>query len=121
MAMPGEPSVTSSARFSGGIDTVISVEEVARQAQAIAQEVPVASLDTLTGNAPHLRIDNLRAGYGRMEILHDFNLRIGRKQALCLIGPIPRCTTRAGRVYFSWPSGPSTMLEAWSTSRFQTE
>jgi branched-chain amino acid transport system ATP-binding protein len=87
MAMPGEPSVTSSARFSGGIDTVISVEEVARQAQVIAQEVPVASLDTLTGNAPHLRIDNLRAGYGRMEILHDFNLRIGRKQALCLIGP----------------------------------
>jgi branched-chain amino acid transport system ATP-binding protein len=87
MTMSGEPSVTSSARFSGGIDTVISVEEVARQAQAIAQEVPVASLDALTGNAPHLRIDNLRAGYGRMEILHNFNLRIGRKQALCLIGP----------------------------------
>jgi len=87
MAMPGEPSVTSSARFSGGINNVISVEEVARQAQAIAQDVPLASLDALADNAPHLRIDNLRAGYGRMEILHDFNLRIGRKQALCLIGP----------------------------------
>ena len=87
MAMPGEPPITSSARFSGGIDTVISVEEVARQAQAIAQDVSVAELDALAGNAPHLRIDDLRAGYGRMEILHDFNLRIGRKQALCLIGP----------------------------------
>jgi branched-chain amino acid transport system ATP-binding protein len=87
MAMSGEPSITSSARFSGGIDTVISVEEVARQAQAIAQDVSLSDLDALAGNAPHLRIDDLRAGYGRMEILHDFNLRIGRKQALCLIGP----------------------------------
>ena len=87
MAMSGEPSITSSARFSGGIDTVISVEEVTRQAQALAQDVSIAELDALAGNAPHLRIDDLRAGYGRMEILHDFNLRIGRKQALCLIGP----------------------------------
>src|SRR5690349_3616396 len=73
--------------FSGGIDTVISVDEVARQAQAIAQDVPLSKLDALVGDAPYLRIDNLRAGYGRMEILHDFNLRIGRKQSLCLIGP----------------------------------
>jgi branched-chain amino acid transport system ATP-binding protein len=87
MAMSGEPSITSSARFSSGIDSVISVEEVARQAQAIAQDVSLSDLDALAGNAPHLRIDDLRAGYGRMEILHDFNLRIGRKQALCLIGP----------------------------------
>src|SRR4029079_3600072 len=66
---------------------VISVEGVARQAQAIAREVPVSKLDALVGGEPHVRIDDLRAGYGRMEILHDFNLRIGRKQALCLIGP----------------------------------
>lgn len=87
MAMSGEPSVTPSARFSGDIDTVISVEEVARQAQAIARDVSLAELDALAGGTPHLRIDNLRAGYGRMQILHDFNLRIGHKQALCLIGP----------------------------------
>jgi len=49
--------------------------------------VPLSKLDALVGNAPYLHIDNLRAGYGRMEILHDFNLRIGRKQSLCLIGP----------------------------------
>jgi branched-chain amino acid transport system ATP-binding protein len=34
-----------------------------------------------------LRIDGLNAGYGQMEILHDFNLRVGRGQSLCLIGP----------------------------------
>ena len=83
----GGHSVTPSARYAGGVDTVISVDEVARQAQAIAQEVGIEELDALAGHAPHLRIDNLRAGYGQMEILHDFNLRIGRKQALCLIGP----------------------------------
>jgi branched-chain amino acid transport system ATP-binding protein len=87
MAMSGEPLVTSGGRYSGGVDTVISVDEVARQAQAIAQDVSISDLDALVGNTPHLRIDNLCAGYGRMEILHDLSLRIGRKQSLCLIGP----------------------------------
>jgi branched-chain amino acid transport system ATP-binding protein len=73
--------------YLGGVDTVISVDEVTRQASAIAREVDVAQLDTLAGDAPHLRIDDLHAGYGQMEILHGFNLRIGRGQSLCLIGP----------------------------------
>ena len=30
---------------------------------------------------------DLRAGYGKMEILHDFNLQVGKGQSLCLIGP----------------------------------
>src|SRR5262249_9140287 len=29
----------------------------------------------------------LRAGYGKMEILHDIDLQVGRGQSLCLIGP----------------------------------
>jgi branched-chain amino acid transport system ATP-binding protein len=87
MTMPDGSAVTSSARVSGGIETVISVDEVARQAEAIAQNVTLAELDALAGNAPQLRIDDLRAGYGRMEILHGFSLRVGRKQSLCLIGP----------------------------------
>jgi branched-chain amino acid transport system ATP-binding protein len=60
---------------------------MARQALAIAQEVSVAELDELAGHRPHLRIDNLHAGYGQMEILHDFSLRVARGQSLCLIGP----------------------------------
>jgi branched-chain amino acid transport system ATP-binding protein len=87
MAMSREPMIPPSVRYGGGVDTIISVDEVARQAQAIAQQVGVEELDALAGGAPHLRIDSLRAGYGQMEILHDFNLRVGRKQALCLIGP----------------------------------
>lgn len=73
--------------FHGGVDAVISVEEVTRQALEIARDVSLEQLDALADNKPHLRIDNLNAGYGQMEILHDFNLRVGRGQSLCLIGP----------------------------------
>ncbi|MEC7092997.1 MAG: ABC transporter ATP-binding protein [Pseudomonadota bacterium] len=41
----------------------------------------------MTEGDAFLSINNLRAGYGKMEILHDFNLRVGRGQSLCLIGP----------------------------------
>jgi len=78
---------TSGGGFHGGVGAIISVEEVARQALEIAREVSVEQLDALAGNKPHLRIDGLNAGYGQMEILHDFNLRVGRGQSLCLIGP----------------------------------
>jgi branched-chain amino acid transport system ATP-binding protein len=73
--------------YLGGIDTVISVHEVTRQARAIAQAVTVDELDALAGSDPHLSIAELHAGYGQMEILHGFNLRVGRGQSLCLIGP----------------------------------
>ena len=73
--------------FDGGVGAVISVEEVTRQALEIARDVSLEQLDALADNKPHLRIDNLNAGYGQMEILHDFNLRVGRGQSLCLIGP----------------------------------
>ncbi len=71
----------------GGVDTVISVEEVTRQVEAIAQDVSVKKLDALVKGEPFLQIDDLRAGYGKMQILHNLNLRVGRKQSLCLIGP----------------------------------
>ncbi len=71
----------------GAVDAVISVDEVERQAAAIAEEISVEQLDALAGGAPFVSIENLRAGYGQMEILHDINLRVGRKQSLCLIGP----------------------------------
>jgi len=72
---------------SGGVDTVLSVEQVARQAAAIAEHIPVAKLDELAGGKPFVSLVNLRAGYGRMEILHHINLRVARAQSLCLIGP----------------------------------
>ncbi|RLA12256.1 MAG: ABC transporter ATP-binding protein [Gammaproteobacteria bacterium] len=71
----------------GSVDSVISVEEVNRQAMAIAEDISLEQLDELAGNAPHVSINNLVAGYGQMEILHNFNLRVGKAQSLCLIGP----------------------------------
>jgi branched-chain amino acid transport system ATP-binding protein len=73
--------------YHGGVAPAISVEEVARQALAIARDVGIDELDALAGNDPHLRIDDLHAGYGQMEILHGLNLRVGHRQSLCLIGP----------------------------------
>ncbi|SVE38252.1 uncharacterized protein METZ01_LOCUS491106, partial [marine metagenome] len=34
-----------------------------------------------------MKIEGLCAGYGKMEILHDFNLQVGKGQSLCMIGP----------------------------------
>lgn len=71
----------------GDVDTVISVDEVTRQVAEIASKVSIADLDALVPGDPYLTIENLRAGYGKMEILHDFSLRVGKGQSLCLIGP----------------------------------
>ncbi len=71
----------------GGVDSVISVEEVTRQAAAIAEDISLEQLDELAGNESFVSIRNLVAGYGQMEILHDLDLRVGKGQSLCLIGP----------------------------------
>jgi len=71
----------------GSVDAVISVDEVTRQAAAIAEQVSVKDLDQLAGPDPFVTIDSLNAGYGKMQILHNFNLRVGARQSLCLIGP----------------------------------
>jgi branched-chain amino acid transport system ATP-binding protein len=71
----------------GATDTVISVDEVNRQAARLGTGVPVECLEALARNDPYLTIENLTAGYGKMEILHGFDLRVARGQSLCLIGP----------------------------------
>ncbi len=83
-ADPGAPGGTASDRPS----TIISVDDVVREAQKIAPERPSRErIAELAGNAPHVTIDGLNAGYGKMEILHDFNLQVAKRQSLCLIGP----------------------------------
>ncbi|MGH1358476.1 MAG: ABC transporter ATP-binding protein [Burkholderiaceae bacterium] len=72
---------------SGGVEAVISVEEVTRQAEAIAEDISVADLEALTQGESFVSLNDLHAGYGQMEILHGINLRLGKKQSLCLIGP----------------------------------
>ena len=44
-------------------------------------------LKNLCKNKYFLSIENLNAGYGKMEILHNLNLYVNKGQSLCLIGP----------------------------------
>jgi branched-chain amino acid transport system ATP-binding protein len=72
----------------GKVDVVMSVDQVAKEAASIAANAPtIAELEALTKNDVYLTIDKLCAGYGKMQILHDFTLKIGKGQSLCLIGP----------------------------------
>jgi branched-chain amino acid transport system ATP-binding protein len=71
----------------GDAEVVLSVDEVAREAEALREEIPEARLMALARGDPVLSIRGLRAGYGNMEILHGFNLHLARGQSLCLIGP----------------------------------
>ena len=72
----------------GSVEVVMSVDQVAKEAASIAANAPkISELDALADGGAFLSINNLRAGYGKMEILHDFSLRIGQGQSLCLIGP----------------------------------
>ena len=71
----------------GDVEVVLSVDAVAREAQALRAAIPEERLVSLAGGAPYLSVRGLRAGYGNMEILHDFTLHVGRGQSLCLIGP----------------------------------
>ena len=71
----------------GEVNTVISVEDVNRQAQQLGSGVSEETINNLIKDEPFLKIENLRAGYGKMEILHDFTLKISKGESLCLIGP----------------------------------
>ena len=71
----------------GTVDTVVSVDAVERDADALASRPGAEHLQELAEGEPVLRIEGLVAGYGKMEILHDVNLYVGRGQSLCLIGP----------------------------------
>lgn len=72
----------------GSVDVVMSVDQVVKEAASIAADAPSPKkLNKLANDKPFLTIDNLNAGYGKMEILHNFTLQIGQGQSLCLIGP----------------------------------
>ena len=72
----------------GGVETVISVEDVAREAERISEQGPPRDqLAALAKGEPFLTIESLNAGYGQMEILHNLDLQVAKRQSLCLIGP----------------------------------
>jgi len=72
----------------GGVDTVMSVDDVAKQAAEMSTARPTRDdLWALAGNDPFLTIENMVAGYGAMDILHNMDFAVGKGQSLCLIGP----------------------------------
>ena len=72
----------------GGTEVVLSVDAVAEEAARLAAQAPSTEhLLHLAGGEAYLTIEQLHAGYGRMEILHSLNLMVGKGQSLCLIGP----------------------------------
>lgn len=72
----------------GEVDTVLSVDAVANEAATLMQQRPsVEQLDALVKGDVIVRLEGIDAGYGRMQILHGIDLRVGAGQALCLIGP----------------------------------
>jgi branched-chain amino acid transport system ATP-binding protein len=77
----------ASGYYMGDVETVISVDEVTRQVAEIAGNVTVEDLEALVPGEAYLSIEDLCAGYGKMEILHNLSLRVGKGQSLCLIGP----------------------------------
>ena len=71
----------------GAVETVIAVDDVNRQAKELAETISKEKIASLIQGEPFLKIEGLHAGYGKMEILHDFNLQVGKGQSLCMIGP----------------------------------
>lgn len=65
----------------------ISVEEVTRQAQSLRRDMSAPALAALARPEPFLSVEGLTAGYGAMQVVHDFTLHVARGQSVCLIGP----------------------------------
>ena len=60
---------------------------MSNQYEVLGKAPDVKDLKNLSPNDVHLTIKNLNAGYGKMEILHNFDLCVSKAQSLCLIGP----------------------------------
>ena len=89
--MTRTPASGGDGRISGyGLGTanaILSVDEIAAAADELGTGPERERLSELAGGEPIVAIDDLVAGYGKMEILHGFSLRVGAGQSLCMIGP----------------------------------
>jgi len=60
---------------------------MSNQYEVLGQAPKAEDLKKLSNKDVHLKITNLSAGYGKMEILHNLDLYVSKAQSLCLIGP----------------------------------
>lgn len=85
--MSDKETQTISGYGQGSTDTVLSVDAVAEEAEALGLAVSRDKILDLAGDDLLVEIKGLTAGYGRMEILHEIDLAVGKGQSLCLVGP----------------------------------
>ena len=72
----------------GKANQIVSFSEIEEESRKISKKAPSpAKLREMAGDDINLAIDNLVAGYGKMEILHGINLYASKGKSLCLIGP----------------------------------
>ena len=60
---------------------------MSNQYEVLGKAPQADDLKKLSPNDIHLTIKNMNAGYGKMEILPNFDLYVSKAQSLCLIGP----------------------------------
>ena len=60
---------------------------MSNQYEVLGKAPKAEDLKKLSSENVHLKINGLSAGYGKMEILHNFDLFVSQAQSLCLIGP----------------------------------
>tara|TARA_Y100000817_G_scaffold18884_1_gene13884 strand:+ start:1 stop:786 length:786 start_codon:yes stop_codon:yes gene_type:complete len=60
---------------------------MSNQYEVLGKAPKAEDLKKLSSENVHLNINGLSAGYGKMEILHNFDLFVSKAQSLCLIGP----------------------------------
>ena len=60
---------------------------MSNQYEVLGKAPGTKELENLSSENNYLTIKKLSAGYGKMEILHDFDLFVSKAQSLCLIGP----------------------------------
>ena len=60
---------------------------MSNQYEVLGKAPDQEELKKLSSSDSHVTIKKLSAGYGKMEILHDFDLFVSKAQSLCLIGP----------------------------------
>ena len=60
---------------------------MANQYEVLGKAPGAEELKKLSPKENHVTIKKMSAGYGKMEILHDFDLFVSKAQSLCLIGP----------------------------------
>jgi len=60
---------------------------MSNQYEVLGKAPDQEELKKLSSSDSHVTIKKLSAGYGKMEILHDFDLFVSKSQSLCLIGP----------------------------------